>query len=149
MAGLRNRIRYIPDNKQVRYYMRFKKGDLIIVVILAAAVIAWFGINRLGASKTDTRAIIETNGSIYKTVPIKPGMEREEIHIELGNGKHIDIVVDENGAFVEDVVCPDKICQKTGVVNRVGQSIVCLPNKVVVYIEGEAETKTEIDNVSY
>lgn len=129
--------------------MRFKKGDLIIVVILAAAVIAWLGINKLGDSKTETQAIIETNGSIYKTVSIKPGMEQEKIHIELGNEKHIDIVVDENGAFVEDVVCPDKICQKTGVVNKVGQSIVCLPNKVVVYIEGEAEAEIEIDDVSY
>ncbi|HWR61794.1 MAG TPA: NusG domain II-containing protein [Clostridia bacterium] len=129
--------------------MRFKKGDLIIVVILAAAVIAWLGVNKLGDSKTETQAIIETNGSIYKTVPIKPGMEQEKIHIELGNGKHIDIVVDENGAFVEDVVCPDRICQKTGVVNKVGQSIVCLPNKVVVYIEGEAEAEIEIDDVSY
>ncbi len=127
--------------------MRFRKGDLIIVVILVVAVIGWFGIKQLGSSKAETMAIIEVGGSIYKTVPVAKGMEQEKIHIELDNGSHIDIVVDENGAFVEDVVCPDKICQKTGLVNKVGQSIVCLPNKVVVYIEGEAEVV--VDDVSF
>lgn len=127
--------------------MRFKKGDVIIVVILMVAVIGWLGINRLGSSKAETQAIIEVDGSIYKTVPMVKGMEQKKIHIELDNGRHIDIDVDENGAFVEDVVCPDKICQKTGVVSKAGQSIVCLPNKVVVYIEGEAEVL--VDDLSY
>jgi len=127
--------------------MRFKKGDLIVVVILVVAVIGWFGINQLGRSKAETQAVIEVNGSIYKTVPIASGMKQKKVHIELDNNRHIDIVVDENGAFVEDVVCPDKICQKTGVVNKVGQSIVCLPNKVVVYIDGEAEVL--VDDVSF
>lgn len=127
--------------------MKFKKGDLIIFVILAAAIIAWIGVNRPGASEAETQAIIETDGQVYKIVPIKEGMLQQKIHIELENGNHIDIVVDENGAYVEDVACPDKICQKTGLVNKTGQSIVCLPNKVVVYIEGEAESI--VDDVSY
>lgn len=127
--------------------MRFKKGDLIIVFILVVAIIGWLGINQLGSSKAETQAIIEVDGSIYKAVPVSKGMEQKKIHIELDNGSHIDIVVDENGAFVEDVVCPDKICQKTGIVNKVGQSIVCLPNRVVVYIEGEAEVM--VDDVSF
>ena len=128
--------------------MKFKKGDLIVVIILAVAVISWFGINKIYEAKSDRRVVIETGGTLYETVPLKAGMEQKKIHIELENDRHIDIVIDENGAYVEDVVCPDKICQKTGVINKAGESIVCLPNKVVVYIEGEEETKTEVDGVS-
>lgn len=127
--------------------MKFKKGDLLIVIILAAAVISWFGINKLSESKTDRQVVIEINGNVYKTLPMKAGMEQQNIHIKLDNGKHIDIVADENGACVADVICPDKVCQQTGLVNKAGQSIVCLPNRVVVYIEGKAETG--IDNISY
>lgn len=127
--------------------MKLKKGDLIIVFILIAALISWFGINKMGESKSDRKVIIETNGSIYETIPMKAGMEQQKIHIEFENQKHIDIVIDENGAYVDDVICPDKICQKTGLINRAGQSIVCLPNKVGVYIEGKAEI--QIDNISY
>ncbi|KUO77295.1 MAG: hypothetical protein APF77_19330 [Clostridia bacterium BRH_c25] len=127
--------------------MKLKKGDLIIVFILVAAVISWFGIYRLGESKDERQIVIETDGDVYKIIPLEEGMEQQEIHIELENDKYIDIVVDESGAYVKDVICPDKVCQKTGLVSRVGQSIVCLPNKVVVYIDGKAES--EVDGVSY
>lgn len=127
--------------------MRFKKGDFIVVVILAAALISWFGINKLNDAKFDRRVVIETAGTVYEIIPLKAGMEQKKVHIDLENNRHIDIVVNENGAYVEDVVCPDKVCQKTGVINKAGQNIVCLPNKVVIYIEGEKETG--IDGVSY
>lgn len=127
--------------------MRFKKGDLIVVIILAVAVISWFGINKLSELKDDRKVVIEINGSVYEKIPMKAGMEKQDIHIELENGNHIDIVVEETGAYVEDVVCPDKICQKTGVVSKADQSIVCLPNRVVIYIEGK--TQSQIDNISY
>ena len=137
----------ISQNAKVGYYMKSKKGDLIIAVILVAAVVSWFAINKLSESKYDRQVAIEINGSPYKTIPMEVGMEQQKIHIELGNEKHIDIVVDENGAYVEDVVCPDKVCQKTGLVDKAGQSIVCLPNKVAIYIEGK--TESEIDDISY
>jgi hypothetical protein len=127
--------------------MKLRKGDIAIILILAVAVISWLGINKLSESKDDRQVVIETNGSVYKTIPLKEGMKTQDIHIKLDNGKYIDIVVDKNGAYVSDVICPDKVCQKTGLVDKVGQSIVCLPNKVVVYIEGKSAP--EVDNVSY
>ena len=127
--------------------MKLKKGDIIIIVILAVALISWYGINQLGESADDRQAVIEVNGEVYKTISMRTGMKQQEIHIELENGNHIDIMIDEQGAYVKDVICPDKVCQKTGVVNKVGQSIVCLPNRVVVYIEGK--TESDVDDVSF
>lgn len=127
--------------------MKLKKGDLFIAVILAAAIILWYGINILTEPEDERQIVIEVNGDVYRTIPMEAGMKRQEIHIELENGKYIDIIADENGAYVKDVVCPDKICQKTGLVNRAEQSIVCLPNRVVVYIDGN--TDSEVDGISF
>ena len=127
--------------------MKMKKGDLIIVLILAAAVVSWLIMNNLGRASAERQIVIETNGDLYKVVELEEGMERQEIHIEFQNGKYIDIVIDENGAYVSDVTCPDKVCQKTGLISKAGQSIVCLPNRVVVYIDGKAES--EIDGISF
>lgn len=134
-------------NMRVGDRVKLKKGDIIIVVILIAAAISWYGINLLNESKDEKQIVIETNGEAYKTISMQQGMQQQEVHIELENGNHIDIVIDENGAYVKDVICPDKVCQKTGVVNKVGQSIVCLPNKVIVYVEGK--TESNVDGVSY
>jgi hypothetical protein len=127
--------------------MKLKKGDLIIVVILAVAVISWFGINNMRESKDERQIVIETNGNFYKSIPMETGMKPQKVYIDFEDGKYIDIFVDENGAYVKDVICPDKICQKTGVVDKVGQSIVCLPNRVAVYVEGK--TESEVDDISF
>lgn len=127
--------------------MKLKKGDIIIILIVIAAGISWFVINQTGKAKDERQIVIEVNAEIYKVIPMEEAMEKQEIHIELEAGKYIDIVVDGNGAYVKDVACPDRICQKTGTINTVGQSIVCLPNKVMVYIEGESEDF--VDGVSY
>ncbi|MEK6692926.1 MAG: NusG domain II-containing protein [Nitrospirota bacterium] len=34
--------------------------------------------------------------------------------------------------------CRDKICMKEGWISKAGESLICLPNKVMVYITGEA-----------
>lgn len=127
--------------------MKLKKGDLIIVIILAVAAISWFGINNMRESKDERQIVIETNGNFYKSVPIETGMKLQKVHIDFEDGKYINILIDENGAYVKDVICPDKVCQKTGVVSKVGQSIVCLPNKVAVYVEGK--TESEVDDISF
>jgi hypothetical protein len=131
----------------MRDIMKLKKGDLIIVVIIDVALISWLGIKNMKASKYEKKIEIYTNVNFYKSIPMETGMKQQEIHIELENGNYIDILIDENGAYVKDVICPDKVCQKTGVVSKVGQSIVCLPNRVVVYVEGKEES--EVDDISF
>ena len=40
---------------------------------------------------------------------------------------------------MEDADCPDRLCVKQGRIKKVGESIVCLPHKVVIEIVGEKE----------
>lgn len=47
-----------------------------------------------------------------------------------------NVVVIENGrVFVESANCPDKICVSHKPISRKGQTIVCLPHKLVVEVE--------------
>lgn len=38
--------------------------------------------------------------------------------------------------------CPDKVCIKTGEISKKGETIVCVPNEIVITIEGEQEVDT-------
>jgi len=127
--------------------MKLKKGDIIIVLFIVISGISWLAVNQAFKGQDNREIVIEVNTETYKVIPMEPGMERQEIHIDLENGKYIDIVAEENGVYVRDVVCPDKICQKTGTIRTVGQNITCLPNKVMIYITGEDEDG--VDGVSY
>jgi hypothetical protein len=127
--------------------MKLKKGDIIIAVILIAAVGFWLYNNYVSNNTEVNNLVIEVNGSTYKKIPISELKKEQLFHIEFENNRHIDIKADETGTWIEDVVCPDKLCQKTGVISKVGQNIVCLPNKVVIYYEGNSAP--EVDNVAY
>lgn len=51
-----------------------------------------------------------------------------------------NILVIENGvAYLNYSNCPDHTCEKTGKIKYVGQSIICLPNKVSITIKGDTE----------
>ena len=38
----------------------------------------------------------------------------------------------DKGFHVESASCPDQICVRSGFISRAGQSIVCVPNEVVI-----------------
>ena len=48
-----------------------------------------------------------------------------------------NVLVVENGvAYLNYSNCPDHTCEKTGKIRYVGQTIVCLPNRVSITIRG-------------
>ena len=58
--------------------------------------------------------------------------------------EHITVHIDGGEVWVTDADCPDKTCEHTGKVSRPGQSIVCLPNGVVVTVLGEGDLQAGI-----
>ena len=53
--------------------------------------------------------------------------------IETKYGTNV-VSVKDKAVFVSNADCPDKICVKHREISRVGETIVCLPHKLVVEI---------------
>jgi len=53
----------------------------------------------------------------------------------VGGGYNL-ITIRDGAAFVEEASCPDKLCVHRGRLRYAGETAVCLPNRVVVRIEG-------------
>lgn len=50
------------------------------------------------------------------------------------------LVIEDGKAYMREANCPGyQDCVETGKISRVGETIVCLPNKVVVEIVGEGD----------
>jgi len=129
--------------------MKFKKGDIIIAVVLLAAVGFWLYNSYVANNTSVNNLVIEVDGELYKKIPVDHLKKPQLVHIDFENNRYIDIEGNETGAWVKDVVCPDKLCQKTGVISKVGQSIVCLPNRVNIYYENNENEGPLVDNVAY
>ncbi len=52
------------------------------------------------------------------------------------NGGTNTLVIEGGSARIEDADCPDKLCERQGRISRVGERIVCLPNRVSVEVVG-------------
>lgn len=127
--------------------MKFKKGDILIFIFLLIAVIGWFLQDSIWTDVDKKIAIIEINGEIYNTIFFDNLKDKQEFAIDLPDNNYIYITSEKDGIYVNDASCPDKVCEKTGKISKAGQNIVCLPNKVVIYIQGANEKN--IDDVSY
>ena len=61
------------------------------------------------------------------------------------NGEGYNLLVIEGGkAFVKSASCPDGICSSHRAVSKDGESIICLPNKVVIEIRARGQEQPDI-----
>jgi len=123
-----------------------KKGDLLIILFLIIAGLTWFLRGSIWPDTGDNFAIIEVDGEHYKTISMN---EDSQYKINFPDNKYIELSIENQKIWIseETVECPQKICIKTGEISKPGESIVCLPNKTVIYIEGSSKSK--IDDISF
>lgn len=131
-----------------------KKGDKILFVIVIAVLLimsAGTYAYKLAFKGKDKIAVIKQEGKVVKTINLSKLKGTEKFDIKEGN--HFNtIAIEKDKISIIDADCPDKVCIKTGWISDAGQSIVCLPNKLIVTIEGgETSNKapTDIDGASY
>ena len=121
-----------------------KKNDVFLILFcLLIAAVAWFWFNFGQKTMTEGIAVIYKNGDVHTTLSLSSD---EIITIEDEEGRINIIGIKDGKADMIDANCNDKICVHTRSAHKNGQSIVCLPNRVVVEIK--SDEKDEIDGVS-
>ncbi|MGV1061706.1 NusG domain II-containing protein [Clostridium perfringens] len=115
-----------------------KKWDLIIIIVLI--LLSLMPIRLLISSNNSgdlKRVIISVNGDEYESLELKENLN-EIIKIEEGLGVN-EICIKEREVYMNHSNCTDKVCMRKGKISKVGESIVCLPNRVFIEIKGEEE----------
>lgn len=111
-----------------------RKADiLIILLILGIAAALYFPLAQRGEGR---EAVISVDGAEYARLPL----DRDaRIVVETKFGRN---VVEAAGGevFMPEADCPDKLCVRQRAIKRSGETIVCLPNRVVVEITGGGES---------
>lgn len=110
-----------------------KKGDIALIIAAVIFLVLWLIPKPQGGT-----VIISLNGEVYREVPLN---ENSVIPIETDFGKNT-VVIEKGEAFIIHSDCPDRLCEKDRI-SKSGESIVCLPNRLSVTIEGG--NKKEVD----
>ena len=119
-----------------------RKSDIVLIaVIFVLAVAAYFGIKFYQDSSTrEPVAVVTVDGDEYGRFPLDQDVKEK---IELPDGAYNLLVVKDGAADITEASCPDGICVNHRTVSRQSETIVCLPNKVVVEIQNGEESDVD------
>lgn len=107
--------------------------DLILVgIVLLAALLLFFMVrnNQEKATGGGAEAVVTVDGLEIGRYPLKTNGT-----FPLNGGSNI-LVVENGEAWVSVANCPDKVCMGMGKISRNGEFIACLPNRLIVVVEG-------------
>jgi len=111
-----------------------KKNDIILVVsILVVAILAWIGIKLYQKSSTEgtAYALVTVDGEEYG----RYSLDTDTIEkIEFDNGTYNVLEIKDGQVNMTEASCPDQICVNHAHIHYSSETIVCLPNKLVVEI---------------
>ena len=118
-----------------------KKRDIILAFVMILLGIVCCGVIRLGQKKGSQVIIYEDQKEIGR-YDLNTDTTKE-----IQTAKGMNILEIKNGmAYVTEADCPDQVCIRMGKISKTGETIVCMPHKLVIQVEGDVGQKSEYDN---
>lgn len=123
------------NNSETNDKKRKLRNDIIlaaVIILIAVAGLLIFSLNK----EEGAYATVFINGKETAAYPLS---KDTEVVITSGaeNENTNTLVIKDGKAYVSDADCPDKICVDTRAASYVGETIVCLPHKLVIEITAD------------
>ena len=109
-------------------------GIVVLAVALLAVVTSVVFYGGLGSKDGALTAVVLHYGEEVARVDLTKLDGEKKIAID--GDYHLTVTLTADGAQVTLSDCPTQDCVRTGHIRRVGQSIICLPEQVVVKLAG-------------
>lgn len=124
-----------------------KKLEKIIIVFILLASFMAIGVTMFTKSNNpNSTIVIQVDNKVIKKIPLNTLNESKIYEFSFNN--NIGYVEAKNGKVrmleMNREICPNAICSDTGWIDTNYQSIVCLPNKIIVTIEGGKDADIDI-----
>ena len=119
---------------------KLKNDTILGIGLLFAALCLWFVMALISKQNTDSTAYVRItiNNQEFAKYPLD---SNERININDTNF----VIISDGYVWMEEANCKDKLCINQGKISLSGQTIICLPNKVMVTIVGK---DNEIDAIA-
>ena len=118
-----------------------KRKDIYLLAGLITAGLL-IGLIVFFSGKSGNMVSVRVDGREVMTFSLE---EDQEYEIQGEGGRYNKIIIRNGEVWMEEASCPDHLCMKMGHLSKSGQSIICLPNKVVIEIRGQ---ENEVDEIA-
>ena len=107
---------------------------LIVAAVLLLASTALYAFAPRG---TAVRTVITQDGTQLLTRDLA-ALPQEGEYVEITGKYPLTVFLSPSEIYVVSADCPTQDCVRSGSISRAGESIVCLPGRVVITIEGDS-----------
>lgn len=114
-----------------------KKGDIILVCIVLALGIAGFFMIKYMNRENGGTLTVTVGGEVYETYDLS---EDQEVSLDM-EGWHNRFEIRDGSVSMIEADCPDQYCVNHAPIDKVNETIVCLPHRVVLEITGGSEER--------
>lgn len=121
-----------------------KKADIILIAVVLLLAGAMF-VFLYGGDKSGSFVQLEVDGEVVEVLDLKTDTTRV---IETENGGANTFVIKDGTVKMTEANCPDGICKNHKQISRNGESIICLPHKVVITVINDKGGNDDIDAVA-
>ena len=112
-----------------------KKKDIIIIAAVLAAALALFGVSQIAGGKEASTVVVTGAG---REVRRGPRARAGPYAWKQGDGAVAGRAGENGAVYMKEANCRDGLCIHQGKMKNAAKTIVCLPHKLVVRLEGDS-----------
>ena len=122
--------------------MSRKKQNFIFIIVLVVVSLILLFFLFLGKERQEgNKVLIYVDGTLVQEVSLET---ENEILIHGNPGDNI-LVIQNGKAYMKEASCENHICIQQGEISKNGETIICLPNQILVEVSAESQ---EMDAVA-
>lgn len=122
------------------YYRMIKRWDIIIIgllILISLLPVAIFSYVQAGKINEDSIyvAVISLDNQIIETITLTDHTGIEVFDITPSEHDRNTIEIRDERIRMKAATCTDQVCVKMGFISKPGETIVCLPHKILIEIQ--------------
>ena len=125
-------------------YMKRVRNDCILILIIILLAGGFWLIQYMNAGQKEAVLQIYQNGELIGEYELS---QPQTIPVTGIDDSYNLVLIEDGMVRVTDADCPDQLCMKQRSISRNGESIICLPHKLVLQIHAKEEST--LDAVTY
>ena len=110
-----------------------RKTDYLLLTAIFLMALAGYLFFHTGDTKGAKLLIIQQDNKIVERIDLSKAKAETMVAIPVPDGT-LTVMYDKNKAWVKSSPCPEKLCIHQGKISKAGQTIACLPEKVLLTI---------------
>ena len=119
---------------------------MLIAFLITASIFSSIYISIINKDLDNKRIVVKVENKIVKEISVNKSTPSKTYEFDFGTNKGYVEIKDGKARMLkmDKNICPQRICSDTGWISKKYETIVCLPNRIVVGIEQSGEDNIDV-----